>query len=150
MKVDIGIIGALENEVEGIIEKLSERTSEQISGITFYSGEIYGKRVCVARCGVGKVFGAICAEAMILKYSPSLIVNTGVAGAVAEGLKTSDIVIANRLLQHDMDTSPIGDPPGLISGINKIYFDEVCVTKTFKSRKQNKLYFLSYFLLINC
>ena len=60
---------------------------------------------------------------MIIKYSPALIVNTGVGGAIKAGLKTADIVIADRLCQHDMDTSPLGDPKGLISGINTIYFD---------------------------
>ena len=80
MKVDIGIIGALDAEVNDIIERLCERESETLSGITFYTGELEGKRVAVAKCGVGKVFAAICAEAMIIRYSPSLIVNTGVGG----------------------------------------------------------------------
>jgi adenosylhomocysteine nucleosidase len=60
---------------------------------------------------------------MILKYSPSLIVNTGVGGALADELLPCDTVVAKSLVQHDMDTSPIGDPIGLVSGINKIYFD---------------------------
>ena len=123
MKVDIGIIGALEEEVSGLINSLSEHTSERVSGIDFHTGLLCGKRVAVARCGVGKVFAAICTEAMIIRYSPSLIINSGVGGAIADGLKSTDIVIADRLVQHDMDTSPIGDPKGLISGINKIYFD---------------------------
>ncbi len=123
MKVDIGIIGALESEVQGIIESLENKKFETVSGITFYTGEIFEKRVAVARCGVGKVFAAICAEAMIIKYSPSLIVNTGVGGALAHGLQSADMVIADKLCQHDMDTSFLGDPLGLISGINVIYFE---------------------------
>ena len=121
--VDIGIIGALSEEVEGIINMLSEHSSETVGMITFHTGVIDGKRIAIAKCGVGKVFAAICCEAMIIKYSPSLIVNTGVGGAIKAGLKTADIVIADRLCQHDMDTSPLGDPKGLISGINRIYFD---------------------------
>ena len=123
MKVDIGIIGALSEEVEGLISKLSDCSCEEVGMISFYTGELLGKRVAIAKCGVGKVFAAICAEAMIIKYSPSLIVNTGVGGALASGISTADTVIADRLCQHDMDTSPLGDPKGLISGINKIYFD---------------------------
>lgn len=121
--VDIGIIGALTEEVEGIINMLSEHSSETVGMITFHTGVICGKRIAIAKCGVGKVFAAICCEAMIIKYSPALIVNTGVGGAIKAGLKTADIVIADRLCQHDMDTSPLGDPKGLISGINTIYFD---------------------------
>jgi adenosylhomocysteine nucleosidase len=58
-----------------------------------------------------------------LRHSPALIVNTGVGEALAGGITTGDIVIADKLCQHDMDTSAIGDPKGLVSGINKIYFD---------------------------
>lgn len=123
MKVDIGVIGALSEEVSELISKLSEPTKQTVSGIDFYIGTLFGKRVAVAKCGVGKVFAAICAEAMILNFSPELIVNTGVGGALAVGLTTGNVVIADKLLQHDMDTSPIGDPRGLISGINKIYFE---------------------------
>ena len=123
MKVDIGIIGAMTPEVDGLIALLDGHESETVSGVTYHTGMLGGKRVAIARCGVGKVFAAICAEAMIIKYSPRLIINTGVGGALAGGLKTTDIVIADKLCQHDMDTSPLGDPKGLISGINKIYFD---------------------------
>lgn len=123
MTVDIGIIGAMKPEVEGLVARLDAPTKETVSGVDFYTGELFGKRVCIAQCGIGKVFAAICAEIMILKYSPSLIVNTGVGGALAEELLPCDTVVAKSLVQHDMDTSPIGDPIGLVSGINKIFFD---------------------------
>ena len=123
MKVDIGIIGAMEPEVCGLVSLLDEKACDEVSGITFYTGVLTGKRVAIAKCGIGKVFAALCAQTMILKYSPSLLVNTGVGGALASGLTTGDIVIAESLCQHDMDTSPIGDPKGLVSGINVIYFD---------------------------
>ena len=123
MRVDIVIIGAMEPEVEGLISEMSDKTVEIISGIAVNLGKIGEKQVAVAKCGIGKVFAALCAEALIIKYSPSLIVNTGVGGALAKDLKTGDIVIAESLCQHDMDTSAIGDPVGLVSGINKIYFD---------------------------
>lgn len=123
MKVDIGIIGAMTPEVEAIIASLEKKCCESVSGIDFYTGTIFGKAVAVARCGIGKVFAALCAQTMILKYSPALIVNTGVGGAIGGGLNCGDVVIADRLCQHDMDTSAIGDPKGLVSGINMIYFN---------------------------
>ena len=122
-KVDIGVIGALDEEVSSLINKLSERKTLTLGGVEINIGKLFGRSVAVARSGVGKVFAAMCAEAMIIETSPSLIVNTGVGGALSGGFKTADTAIATRLVQHDMDTSPIGDPPGLISGINKIYFD---------------------------
>ncbi len=120
---DIGIIGALEAEVAAIIDKLEGRETERVGGVEFNTGTLFGKRVVVALCGVGKVFAALSAEAMIIKYSPRLVVNSGVGGALDPTLRPLDIVFADKLVQHDMDTSPLGDPVGLISGINKVYFD---------------------------
>ena len=119
----IGIIGAMDSEVNGLIAKIEDCKCERVGGIDFYSGKIGKKLVVVSRCGVGKVFAAMCAQAMIIKYAPRLIINSGVGGALADGLKCTDIVVATRLVQHDMDTSAIGDPKGLVSGINKVYFD---------------------------
>ena len=123
MKVDIGIIGAMEEEVSALVGMLEKAKRERVGMIDFYVGNIYKKKVVIAKCGVGKVFAAVCAEAMILSYSPRLIVNTGVGGALGAGITTTNVVIADKLCQHDMDTSAIGDPKGLVSGINKIYFD---------------------------
>ncbi len=120
---DIGVIGAMADEVNEIISLLDGAATETVSGIDFHIGVLYGKNVVVAKCGIGKVFAAICTEAMILKYSPKLIVNSGVGGALDKRLKPCDIVFADKLVQHDMDTSAIGDPRGLVSGINKIYFE---------------------------
>lgn len=123
MKVDIGIIGAMDIEVNALISMLTDHKFETVSGITIHTGILEGKRVAIAKCGIGKVFAAICTETLILRHSPALIVNTGVGGALADGITTGDIVIADKLCQHDMDTSAIGDPKGLVSGINRIYFD---------------------------
>ncbi len=121
--IDIGIIGAMDVEVNELVSRLENKESHLISGITFYTGDLLGKRVAIAKCGIGKVFAALCAEVMILKFAPKLLVNTGVGGALAKGLNTGDIVVADKLCQHDMDTSPIGDPVGLVSGINRIWFE---------------------------
>ena len=121
--VDIGIIGAMDDEVRELISRLEDRRTEFVSGIEFNVGKLYGKSVVIAKCGVGKVFAAICAEAMIIKYAPALIVNSGVGGALDKTLLPLDIVFADKLVQHDMDTSAIGDPVGLISGINRVFFE---------------------------
>ena len=123
MKVDIGIIGAMDIEVNNLISMLDGHTEEKIGSILFHRGALLGKEVVIARCGIGKVFAALCAEAMMISYSPRLVINTGVGGAVASGISVLDVVVADKLCQHDMDTSPLGDPKGLISGINMVYFD---------------------------
>ncbi len=122
----IGIIGAMDIEVEKIKAFLTETETETVSGVDFVRGKFNDKDVVVAKCGVGKVFAGLCAEAMILKYNPELIINVGVAGCLDETLKIGDIVIADSVCQHDMDTSPLGDPVGMLSDINiiKIPADE--------------------------
>ena len=123
MSRPIGIIGAMDAEVEGLISRLSQYKKESVGGIEFHTGSLLDRDVVIARCGVGKVFAAMCAEAMIIKYSPALIINTGVAGALDPTLKTLDIVVGESLCQHDMDTSPLGDPKGFVSGIERVYFE---------------------------
>ena len=65
MKVDIAVIGAMEPEVLGLISEMSERTIECVSGIEVNLGKIYNQTVAVARCGIGKVFAALCADALM-------------------------------------------------------------------------------------
>jgi adenosylhomocysteine nucleosidase len=120
-KADIGIIGAMQIEVEAICAAMTDTEQEIVSGIEFACGTLKGKRVVCAKCGVGKVFAAICAQTMILRYAPAVIVNNGVAGTLSSDLSIGQIALADCTVQHDMDTSPIGDPVGLISGINIIY-----------------------------
>ena len=130
----IGIIGAMSVEVDGLKKLMENVSTETVSGVKFYSGVISDKNVVVAECGVGKVFAAICAEAMIIKFGVDALINTGVAGNVSD-LKIKDIVIAKKVVQYDMDSSALGDPVGMISGINKIYFeaDETLITVAKKT-----------------
>ena len=113
-----GIIGAMAVETDAIKALIEAPTVERVGNIEFVRGYLCGKEVVVAQCGIGKVFAAICAEAMILKYSPDRIINTGVAGTLSDKVGLLDIAISSSVVEHDMDTSPLGDPVGLISGIN--------------------------------
>lgn len=116
----IGIIGAMNIEVKKIIEQLTDKTSEIISGVCFVSGKFYQSDVVVAVSGVGKVNSAIATEAMILKYSPELVINTGVAGTLSDKLNIGDVALSADVVEHDMDTSPLGDPKGFITGLDVI------------------------------
>ena len=116
----IGIIGAMQTEVEFLISNIDNAKCETVSGIDFYSGKLCGKEVVVARCGIGKVFAAMCAQTMIVKYGVERLINTGVGGAISNELNITDIAVSNFVVQHDMDTSALGDPVGLISGINVV------------------------------
>lgn len=116
----IGIICAMETEAEKLLSALTDKTEEKIGSLTFHKGAIGGKEVILCVCGIGKVFAAICAQTMILTFHPDCIINSGVAGSLTDRLEILDVAVADDLVQHDMDTSPLGDPVGLISGINMV------------------------------
>lgn len=105
-------------EAENVVASMTDITAETRGGIEFRLGRLNGRDTVVAVCGIGKVFAAICTQTMILCYAPDEIINVGVAGSLSDRLGVFDLVVACDLVQHDMDTSALGDPKGLISGIN--------------------------------
>lgn len=133
----IGIIAAMNVEMDSLRSHMENTETEVISGIRFVRGYLDGKEVVTAVCGIGKVFAALCAQTMILHYEPKAIINTGVAGTLTGDLGIGSIAISTAVVQHDMDTSPLGDPVGLISGINKIEIpaDRLLTSKLFACAK---------------
>ena len=119
----IGIICAMDVEISAMREAMTEARVETFSGIEYVKGKLFGKDAVIAKCGIGKVFAALCAQTMIIKYAPDLIINSGVAGSLVGKLSVCDVALAGAVVQHDMDTSPLGDPVGLISGINVVYIN---------------------------
>lgn len=117
----LGIIAAMELELDGLQAYMKRPKTEVVGGITFIRGKIGGHTVVTAVSGVGKVFAAMCAQTMILRYKPDAVVNVGVAGTLTSRLGIMDVAVADRVCQYDLDTSALGDPAGLISGINKVY-----------------------------
>lgn len=116
----IGIIGAMKIEVEDLLGIMEGDEAEAVSGITFHRGRIGGVECAVAQCGVGKVAAAVCVQTMILRYRPEAVLNVGVAGGIGGAVHIGDIVVSSGLVQHDMDTSAVGDEKGMISGINLV------------------------------
>lgn len=119
----IGIIGAMASEVDGLKAIMPDASVETISTVEFYSGTINGTEVVVAQAGVGKVNASVTAQTMILRYGVNALINIGVAGGIEPSLKIGDIVVASSLVEHDMDTTAVGDEPGFITGIDKVYMD---------------------------
>lgn len=131
MSIRYGIIAAMKIEAEHIIAAMEDARRETVGGIEFTlgkirmanehaGGEVGEADVVVAVCGIGKVFAAMCAQTMIVTYRPDCVINTGVAGSLSRDIGVGDVVIAEDVVEHDMDTSPLGDPVGLISGLNVV------------------------------
>ena len=100
---------------------------ETVSGIPFYA---IAPNILACAGGVSKVNAAMAAEIFCLKYGVDLILNAGVAGCATD-LPIGSLVVASEFLQHDVDTTAVGDPIGLVSTVNQVHFPtwepETCV-----------------------
>jgi adenosylhomocysteine nucleosidase len=110
----IGIMGAMQEEIELLLARLGNRLTEQHAGIAYHRGEFQGRKVVLTRSGVGKVNAAVCTQILIDRYSVDAIIFTGVAGALDPALNIGDIVISTSSVQHDVDVTALGFPRGTI------------------------------------
>ena len=94
----IGIIGAMSVEVEELKARLTDAKVEEFAGSEYVSGRLCGREVVIAQCGIGKVFAAVCASTMILRYNVSAIINTGVAGTLSEKVGILDFAVSDAVV----------------------------------------------------
>jgi len=131
----IGVIGAMQIEVDNLKASMSDISTKEYSGVTYVCGTIGDKEVVAAVCGIGKVFAAICAEAMILEFHVDYVINIGVGGTLCKELGVMDVAVADKVVQHDMNTTPLGDPVGLLSGINEVYLPTDCWAAAWQKKE---------------
>lgn len=103
----IGIMGAMPEEINGIVDLLSERKEFSMGMRTYFTGKLHGIKTVVVFSRWGKVAAATTALHLILEFNITELIFTGVAGATNHELQIGDIVIAKRLIQHDMDARPL-------------------------------------------
>ena len=118
----LGIIGAMDEEVAKIKERLENVEVQTFGGMDFYKGNFEGKSVVVVRSGIGKVNAAVCAQILADRYQVSGIVNTGIAGSLMAKIDIGDIVLSTDALQHDMDATNFGYPAGQIPRMDVLSF----------------------------
>lgn len=118
----LGIIGAMDKEVDALRRQMTNSEEKQTGFTRFTVGTLWGEPVCLAQCGVGKVHAALCAQAMIMGFGVSAVLNIGVAGALRPSLGIGDVVVADSAVQHDADATPIGALPGMIYGLDLVHF----------------------------
>lgn len=118
----IGIIGAMEEEVEILKTNMEIEKTVETAGMTFYLGSLHNQKIVVSRSGVGKVNAAMCAQIMITVFDVDYLINSGVAGGMYKDLKQGDIVISTDAVQHDFDVTALGEPLGEISRLGVTYF----------------------------
>ncbi|MBL8023379.1 MAG: 5'-methylthioadenosine/adenosylhomocysteine nucleosidase [Elusimicrobia bacterium] len=97
-----GILGAFAEETRVLKVATADKDVRTISGIEFVSGKLEGRRVVIAGTGVGKVNAAVVAALLLAHFHPNEVIFTGIAGAVDKALRPGDIVIGEKLAQHDL------------------------------------------------
>ncbi|ASE34000.1 5'-methylthioadenosine/adenosylhomocysteine nucleosidase [Mammaliicoccus sciuri] len=117
----IGIIGAMEEEVEILKSSIENRETIQIAHVIFYKGNIEDKQVVLAQSGIGKVNAAITATLLINEFKPDLIINTGSAGSVDSELNIGDIIISNKVYYHDVNATAFGYKLGQVPSMPEFY-----------------------------
>lgn len=108
----IGIIGAMELEVEQLKKEMAVESVIKKAGMDFFEGTLSNVPVVVVRSGIGKVNAALCVQILADVFQVSHVINTGVAGSLNAKLDIGDILISRDALHHDMDTTIFGYQPG--------------------------------------
>ena len=116
--MNIALAYAMGGEIESILKTTGAKLLETVSGVDIYEIE---PGLLAYTGGVGKVNAAMSAQLVIDRYHPDWIVNAGVAGSFQD-LHIGTVVLADSFVQHDVDTTAMGDPIGLVSTVNRIDF----------------------------
>lgn len=133
----IGIIVAMEEELEQILNIMNRIEEKDIYGISFKYGKIEKNNVVVVKSGVGKVNAARVTQILIDKLDVDFIINVGSAGALNPFLNIGDIVIANKLIQHDFDITAFNHSKGYITGVGDYIPTNEKLVKIFQEASNN-------------
>ena len=117
----IGIIGAMDSEVDNLFSRMSSKEKITVNNLAFFKGKLYDKDVVIVKCGIGKVNAALCTQLLILNFKVTKIINTGIAGAVGQGLKIYDFVVSTEAVYHDFDVQFFGYKPGQVPGMPEVF-----------------------------
>ena len=118
----IGIIGAMSEELEILLKDMELENVQEKAKMKFHKGMLWGKKVVAVVCGIGKVNAAVCTQILVSEYKVSSVINVGVAGGIGKDIYPGDVVIAENLVQYDMDTTAFGDPIGQIPRLDTFDF----------------------------
>lgn len=119
----IGIIGAMEVEVERLKQDMEIQREICKAGMNFCEGILMGQPAVVVRSGIGKVNAAVCTQILADEFGVDAVINTGIAGSLNAKIDIGDIVISTDVLHHDMDAVNFGYAPGQIPQMDVFSFE---------------------------
>ena len=122
----IGIIGAMDLEVDALKAKLTDVAVTSKARMEFWEGKLNGAEVVIVRCGIGKINAAVCVQILVDQFAVTHVINTGVAGSLNAELDIGDILVSKDVLHHDVDATIFGYAPGEVPqlGIREFLADE--------------------------
>ncbi|MEK5441736.1 5'-methylthioadenosine/S-adenosylhomocysteine nucleosidase [Fredinandcohnia sp. FSL W7-1320] len=113
----IAIIGAMDEEVAILREKIENRQETTVAESVFYTGTLNGYDVILLKSGIGKVNAAISTTILLQQFNPDYVVNTGSAGGHLKTLNVGDIVISSEVRHHDVDVTAFNYEYGQVPGL---------------------------------
>lgn len=117
-----GIIGAMEEEIILLKEKMEIEVVVKKASMEFYQGTLNGKEVVLVKSGIGKVNAGLCAQILVDVFNVNRLINTGIAGSLKAEINIGDIVLSSDALQHDMDARAFGYTRGEIPRMDTLSF----------------------------
>ena len=136
----IGIIGAMEEEVAILKNKIKNLEEIKIAHVIFYKGNLEGKDIILTQSGIGKVNVAISTTLLINQFEPDLIINTGSAGALDKSLNVGDVVVSDMVAYHDADARAFGYQLGQIPQMPAQFVaDKALINKAIEAIEQQQI-----------
>lgn len=112
----IAIMGAMEEEIEPLLAHFDNVNIVEFANNKYYEVNYKGLEIVIAYSKIGKVFASLTATTMIEKFGCDTLLFSGVAGGINPKLKIGDLIIADKLCQHDLDITAFGHPNGFVPG----------------------------------
>ena len=134
---NIGIIVAMDEEREEIINLMKDTEVKQVYNLRFIKGTIEGKQCILIKCGVGKVNAARATQVMLDHFKIDYVINIGVGGSLNSLLDIGDVVIAKKVVQHDFDITAFGHSKGYITGVGAFIESDAELLEEFSEVLEN-------------
>ena len=112
----LAIMGAMEEEIEPLLAYFDKVNVVEYANNKYYEVNYNGLDIVIAYSKIGKVFASLTASTMIEKFGCDTLLFSGVAGGINPKLKIGDLIIADKLCQHDLDITAFGHPHGYVPG----------------------------------
>ena len=112
----LAIMGAMEEEITPLLSHFTDIKKNEFANNTYYEAKYNNLDVVIAYSKIGKVFSTLTATTMIEKFGCDTLLFSGVAGGINPSLEIGDLIVANKLSQHDLDITAFGHPHGFVPG----------------------------------